>query len=105
MIDIDICQCCLLLLANGICCEPDDCGTADRLAQRWPATDWHITLGKTTDECGHDWRDPEDQEAHSEGCEQHGFSWRACEGCGSNLGGDRYAATTWRNVPSEPIDA
>ena len=25
-------------------------------------------------------------------CDEGGFSWRACDSCGSTLGGDRYAA-------------
>ena len=27
--------------------------------------------------------------------EDLGFSWHRCDGCGSTLGGDRYAATLW----------
>ena len=27
--------------------------------------------------------------------DDEGFSWRRCDGCGSTLGGDRYAATLW----------
>lgn len=25
----------------------------------------------------------------------HGFSWSTCQGCGSTLGGDRFALTVW----------
>ena len=28
-------------------------------------------------------------------CEHDTFSWSPCAGCGSNLGGDRYAVTAW----------
>jgi len=30
-----------------------------------------------------------------EPCEAREFSWSACEGCGSPLGGSRYAFTVW----------
>lgn len=30
-------------------------------------------------------------------CEQLGFSWSACHGCSSALGGDRYAMTVFRD--------
>lgn len=34
----------------------------------------------------------------SEQCEQITFTWSACEGCGSTLGGERYAMTLeWDN--------
>lgn len=28
-------------------------------------------------------------------CETNPFSWFSCEGCGSNLGGERHAMTIW----------
>jgi len=28
-------------------------------------------------------------------CEKRDFSWSPCDGCGSNLGGDRHAFTIW----------
>lgn len=96
-IDIRICRCCLLLSANGECCA------VPCAAQ---TTTWDIppngsvTLGRTTDECGHDLSDERESEAHSEECDNYGFSWRACDLCGDSLGGDRYAATLWLTVES-----
>ena len=29
------------------------------------------------------------------GCDRIDFSWSACEGCGSTLGGERYVYTLW----------
>lgn len=96
--DVRICVCCMLLLANGECCA-DDCGTADRLAayetSGTDARTHHITLGRVTDECGHNLQDEKGSEAHTYECEQYGFSWSSCDTCGSGLGGDRYAATVW----------
>lgn len=71
--EIEICQDCLFILANGE--GPDD--VAEALAKRWPVGT--ITLGRITD--------PDDPEGF--------FSSSPCDGCGSTLGGDRYYATGW----------
>ena len=57
--------------------------------------DQEASLGLTREEhtCGKE-NDPDD-EAECE-CEQQTFSWSACEGCGSTLGGSRDAMTVWR---------
>lgn len=51
----------------------------------------HFSVGTTylCDECNPDELDEdEDLNIYDEGS----FSWRACDSCGSSLGGDRYAA-------------
>lgn len=71
MTPISICQCCLLVLANGECCdEHDGPEPMNKLAGYWVA--------------------PGDGEG--------GFSWTECEGCGQTLGGDRYEATIIERV-------
>lgn len=82
--------------------------------QRWPAADgWVVAPGCPTDcewchggyeECSYcagagcercDGRGYDDV-SYREQCEPH-FSWRACQGCGSTLGGDRSRAVAWRD--------
>lgn len=72
--EIEICQDCLFLLANGE--GPDD--VAESLAKRWPIGT--ITLGSPDR--------PNEYELEF-------FSTSPCDGCGSTLGGDRYYATGW----------
>ena len=79
--DLAVCGDCLSLLANGTVSDDLD-GAADeahaaRMDAQWP--DVEITLGSV---------EPTDNDGL-------GFSWSACQGCGSTLGGDRYAATAW----------
>lgn len=101
--EVKICSCCMLLLANGECCDGSDddvpCGTPERLAayvmSGTSAGTHYITLGTVTDDCEHNLRDDAQADAHTENCERFGFSWDPCDTCGSNLGGDRYAATVW----------
>lgn len=90
-VTLRLCQCCRLLIANGECCADDECGTAERLANRWPGAEWHLGVGAGTGKCGHDLDDSEQEEAHYEGCEDLGFSWSWCDGCDSHLGGQRHA--------------
>jgi len=83
---IGICTDCLMMLANGEGpTEPTDHEPLALVAGD------EITLGILAEE-------------HNEGCvrsydqcecENLGFSMESCEGCGSPLGGDRYAATLW----------
>lgn len=93
---LSICGDCLHHLANG------ECGNCHEEHDREPLciipeTD-NVTLGLL-------------QEDHAEGCEfkaagvysaghecdceNLGFSWQACDACGSTLGGDRFAAVGW----------
>lgn len=86
-VSLSICVDCLFFLANGV--ENDETErAAKRITRKWSAT--NITLGKLHDECEH----PDTDEDRTD-CESLGFSWYSCDGCGSGLGGDRYAATAW----------
>jgi len=83
-----ICQDCLILLANDeMPTEPTDrvpLSAIDAGDELTPGMDWR------KHECGR----PSWNEGECE-CETTDFSWTPCEGCGSPLGGDRYAATLW----------
>ena len=72
-IDIDICADCLYTDANGW----DERTTGRPLPVPAPLSrlDGLRILGAVTDETG--FHEP-------------GFSWSSCDGCGCNLGGDRY---------------
>lgn len=52
--------------------------------------DVEITAGMVFEE--HYCSDPGEQECD---CERIEFSWGTCQGCGSTLGGERYAYTYW----------
>lgn len=85
--DLSVCSSCLMVLANGLEQGPnydDDKAAADGLARNWAG--WDISLGSL--EC--DYCPNEDGD-----CEGW-FSWSRCDGCGSQLGGDRYHATAWK---------
>jgi hypothetical protein len=75
--DIEVCQDCLILHANGDV-SPDF--PADRPA---PLSDipfgYEVTMGG----------------------EELGFSMESCDGCRSGLGGDRYAMSLWRLTRDE----
>lgn len=92
---VEICLCCMLVHANGECCEgnvPDEEVATHGLPDgTWPEGT-ELTLGRLDHEsvCG----------ATCEGgCEDAGFSWSSCHWCGSSLGGDRFYAVAW--VPAE----
>jgi len=55
-------------------------------------TDEEVTAGTLDHFC-----ETDEDGRPSEECEcgDLGFSWGACQGCGSTLGGDRYALTVW----------
>lgn len=73
---IEICQCCMLILANGECCEEEEeeCDSAQFMAKTTRGQR-DVTLGGPDDELG--------------------FSWSHCELCSSRLHGDRYRAYEW----------
>lgn len=111
--NIEVCQDCLLYLANGDL--PEDSDDIERLARMrfiWPVKEgWHITLGHlmTTYPVWHEkGGEPYNYEAHrSEDYPPHNpepsFSWNSCDGCGTKLGGNRYAACASRTRLSEKI--
>ena len=95
--------------APGACAGCHSCGLDTRPCETCNATGYADGLtyatGTSGDECptcdgcgrvevqeGGE-ADPDEQQAADEG----GFSWSSCDCCGSNLGGDRYPAHTWRS--------
>jgi hypothetical protein len=76
--ELEFCVDCTMLIANGECYDSDgnDIGAevADRQMAIW-GTGWDGAYGLTLN-C------PEDCDGY--------FTWRACDGCGSTLGGDRH---------------
>lgn len=110
--ELKICTCCMIIEANGDPCGDDECATCkpgglyeQAYAAGWKAlggAPFTVTLGAFTDECGHDWQDDDQAEAHTEGCERYGFTQSACDLCGCHLHGDRYAATLMpREIPDQ----
>jgi hypothetical protein len=97
------CVDCLMLLANGETpSELDETETAEFLARVDVRAAGTVTLGRMfgEDGCEHtseDWvfGDSWVQADHASECEQIGFSWSACDVCGSTLGGSRDAVTFW----------
>lgn len=90
-----VCRDCMLHHANGECgnCHADEghdrvpmslCNPWEvamgMLGKEHPCTEWEHGV---TDECD---------------CETQNFSWSSCDGCGSNLGGERHAMTLWFNA-------
>ena len=76
-VTLRICTDCLQLIANG---EGPDGHAAKMVEHLDLKSSTDITLGCTDPECLDDG-------------DECGFSWSACQGCGSSLGGDRYHAT------------
>jgi hypothetical protein len=71
MVKISICADCLALLANGeIGTEDSEYEEAHTAAMKALWGEQRLFLGG----------------------EPEGFSWASCDGCGSSLGGDRFAA-------------
>lgn len=89
--DIWVCQCCMLMHANGECC-PDDSHGGDGI-KPWALIDgtgYAVTMGMLPEE--HDEMCEDNYECD---CEHDTFSSSRCGGCGSWLAGDRYAFTLW----------
>ena len=93
--NLRVCGCCLQLIANGeINNGTDDAEvtSAGQVATWGPNVTNMIAGGPHGDDCDNDGSTDCD-------CEDFGFSWSDCEGCGSALGGDRYAATVLIPLP------
>jgi hypothetical protein len=91
----------MLVHANGECGE--DCHTEEPLVQirKEDGLALGMAFEEHAEEClyriygsSHSENIPGDYECE---CEQLGFSWSSCEGCGSGLGGDRFALTVFPN--------
>jgi hypothetical protein len=93
-----VCVCCMLVHANGECCADDSHGGDSR--EPWSevnfADGYSVTMGLLAEEHG----DTCTETDREEGCDCEGpwFSWSRCNGCGSRLGGNRYAFTLWRKL-------
>lgn len=100
-----VCQCCMLVTANGECCDNDQHDGFEPLSlsgldNMVPG----LIYSEHDDNCLlHPSTIPvhvrSDYECY---CEKKDFSWSSCEGCGSSLGGERHAMTLFINerVPS-----
>lgn len=82
-VDLEVCVDCIMVIANGEATA--DTNTDEHVANMdamWPAQDgWRLGYGNS---------DPDASDL--------GFSWGSCDGCGSNLGGDRFAAHAFKVV-------
>lgn len=89
--ELSVCTDCMLTHANGECDPNRDPSEPEPLSKIGEG--YSVTLGvaEHSEHCT-----PEDQ-AEGCDCEQLGFSWSRCEGCGSFLGGDRFALTLWKD--------
>lgn len=70
--ELAVCQDCIMLLANG----EGDGDVVDAMTATWGADGRHLVPGG----------------------DDLGFSWSPCDGCGSDLGGDRYTAALLKPV-------
>lgn len=86
--EIDVCIDCMLIHANGETSGDRDENEPELWSRILDGIGFSVTMGgKHSKGCD----GPEDCS-----CGDLGFSWSACEGCGSNLGGDRFRFTVWR---------
>ncbi len=89
-----ICQCCMLVHANGEGCAEHDGPDPLNKIQR----PYSITAGLLADE--HDEScTAADREAGCD-CERIEFSRATCDGCGEHLAGTRYRVTLWEDARS-----
>jgi len=92
-----VCVDCYVLHCNGDISP--DCPNPDDLLSRFDRLGITVTAGIlfAEHECGRtdgDWS-PDECE-----CEERTFNWSSCDGCGSPLGGSRYAMTGWVPRPA-----
>lgn len=80
-----VCQDCFILHCNGDISP--DCPNPDDLMTKLDG--YEPSAGMLREEHG---CDEDDEECD---CETISFSWSSCDGCGSNLGGERHAMTGW----------
>jgi hypothetical protein len=88
-----VCSDCMLHHANGECgnCHTDEGHECEPFNLYHPKD---IAMGMSQEEhsCDTRWSDWRERDC---GCETDYFSWSACQGCGSTLGGERHAFTVW----------
>lgn len=93
-----VCVDCYVLHVNGE--VSDDVSDPDSLLSK--IGDMEVTAGILAEEHADDCamrNYPDVPDNHECDCETRTFSWSACEGCGSPLGGERHALTGWIKNP------
>lgn len=95
-----VCDCCLFAREG----DGDGCdGNGGCEGTPWSSIPdgYHVSCGLFAEEHSCGWTgEPKDFDCD---CERREFSWSACEGCGSNLGGSRHAYGLWQDEKvSEP---
>ncbi len=95
---LELCTDCTGLLANGEYNEdygewPNVEALTAAIDQTWPTAEgWHIEYAGCTD--------PDDGDTPEDEARYHiEFTWSACDGCGSRLGGSRCQGYAWRIRP------
>lgn len=90
-----VCEHCLFHLVNGDCTEVDTCspGSGDENDPMRLFDGMYATPGTLSEH--HECQEGPDERDDDCECETNPFSWSACDGCGSPLGGARYAVTGW----------
>jgi hypothetical protein len=88
---ISVCVDCMVLHANGEYDHDRDPSEPEPLSLIGPG--YSVTMGVSE----HSEHCTEVDREEGCDCDQLGFSWSRCEGCGSTLGGDRFALTLWRD--------
>lgn len=96
-----VCQCCLMMAANGECCYDSQHGgdgatpLANVEGHSFPGMAWEEHDG----ECAFNVDGGNAPDGYECDCETVTFSKSQCEGCGSYLYGARHALTTWDLEP------
>jgi len=98
---MSVCRCCLLVLANGECCDSEH-GSQDypQPLSAVPAADGvspGMGYAEHADDCLFKIKGGDAPGSYECECENLGFRMSTCDGCGCSLGGDRFAATGWVN--------
>ncbi|GGK13120.1 hypothetical protein GCM10010124_02080 [Pilimelia terevasa] len=89
---IAVCQCCMLIHANGECCDSDDHG-GDGCEPLNLLEGQDIALGGEHEPgCPNGPDGPRDTDC---ACEIDNHSTSSCDGCGSTLHGERHAMTVF----------
>ncbi len=89
--EISVCLTCMFIHANG-----EYPGDPDDIDPNEPEP-WALLTDNEDPAMGGEHNErctPEDREEGCD-CDDLGFSWSPCEGCGSRLGGDRYRFTVF----------